>query len=294
MFGWLKRQVQVAVANSFDQDIDRFIRGLKGAGDSEVGAVVACAAHWRNTLEAQFGWNLDHPGLVAAVQDVGAAMKLNRMIREVQKREPAMAVGLMVWLHSVRASQTPEIRLRGREMWAELERGIPHSYSDAEGYELVGGVRLNIDGVDRIPENLAPAGGRDQAARMAREIHEMCCYTHHLRDTLGAPLHRYFTRHPMLKSHRPPAPEDRDQVHIFQLSDGRQKFRVMVHDGDECERAWVAIAPDGDFAGADVQSTQKGRYIVRVERPLSRPQGRLATKLVDMFVTNYDAASASF
>jgi hypothetical protein len=64
MFGWLKRRVEIAVASSYDQDIDRFIRGLKGAGDSEVGAMVACAAHWRNILEAQFGWDLDHSDLV--------------------------------------------------------------------------------------------------------------------------------------------------------------------------------------------------------------------------------------
>jgi hypothetical protein len=66
MFGWLKRRVELAVVNSRDQDIDRFIRGLKGASSPEVGAIVACAAHWRNVLEARFGWDLDHPDFVAA------------------------------------------------------------------------------------------------------------------------------------------------------------------------------------------------------------------------------------
>jgi hypothetical protein len=292
MFGWLKRRIQMAVVNSFDQDIDRFISGLKGAGDSEVGAIVACATHWRNVLEAQFGWDLDHPDLVVAAQDIGAAMKLNRMIREVQQSEPAMAVGLMVWLHSVRASQTPEIRLRGREMWAELERGIPHAYDGAEGFRIVGGMNLNIEGVERIPENLAPAGGSNRVAAMASVIHEMSCDAHHLRDTLGAPLHRYFTRHPMLRGHRAPAPGAQPQVHVFQLNDGRQGFNVMVCDGDQGGKAWLAVTPDGDFEGANVQSSRKGQYIVRVERYMARHQGRLATKLVDVFVTTYDAANA--
>jgi hypothetical protein len=153
MFGWLKRRVQIAVVNSFEKDIDRFIRGLKGAGPQEVGAILACAAHWRNVLEAEFGWDLDHPDLVASMQDIGAAMKLNRMIREVQQKEPAMAVGLMVWLHSIRASQTPEIRMQGREMWDQLQRGTRHVFEGAASYNAFG-FYLNTHGFWRKPENL--------------------------------------------------------------------------------------------------------------------------------------------
>ena len=128
---------------------------------------------------------------------------------------------------------------------------------------------------------------------IARVIHEMCCDAHHQRDTLGAPLHRYFTNHPMLKNHRAPTPSDRDQVHIFWLSDGRQGFHAMVCDGQQDAPAWVAIAPDGDFEGVHVQSGRKGRYMVRIVGHSPRPQGRLATKLVDEFVAIYDALDTS-
>ena len=128
---------------------------------------------------------------------------------------------------------------------------------------------------------------------IAGVIHEMCCYAHHPRDTLDAPLHRYFTRHPMLKNHRAPIPADRDQVHIFWLSDGRQGFDVMVCDGQQDKPAWLTIAPDGDFDGVHVQSGGKGRYMVRIDRHSPRPQGRLATKLLDEFIATYDAVNTS-
>jgi hypothetical protein len=125
----------------------------------------------------------------------------------------------------------------------------------------------------------------------ARVIHQMCCDAHHLRDTSNAPLHRYFTGHPMLKNHRAPPPENPDLVHIFWLSDGRQGFDVMVCNGERDKRAWLAIAPDGDFDGARVQSGSKGRYTVRIDH--GRPQGHLATKLTREFVATYDAVDTS-
>ena len=124
---------------------------------------------------------------------------------------------------------------------------------------------------------------------MAQIIHEMCCHAHHLNETFGGPLHRYFLNHPMLKSHRAPTSTDRDQVHIFWLGDGMQCFEVMVCDGQQDVPAWVSIAPDCDFLGVNMQSGHKGRYMVRIDRSLLRPQGRLATKLKKQFVSTYDA-----
>jgi hypothetical protein len=67
----------------------------------------------------------------------------------------------------------------------------------------------------------------------------------------------------------------------------------MVCDGQQDAPAWVAIAPDGDFEGVHVQSGRKGRYMVRIVGHSPRPQGCLATKLVDEFVATYDALDTS-
>ena len=134
---------------------------------------------------------------------------------------------------------------------------------------------------------------RPRIMAVARIIDEMSCNAHHLRETTGAPLHRYFASHPMLTNHRVPKSADRDQVHIFLLSGGRQRFDVLACDGGQNTQAWLAIAPDGDFAGVHVQSVQKGRYMVRIDRHSARPQGPFAAKLLARFVEAYAAVDTS-
>jgi hypothetical protein len=134
---------------------------------------------------------------------------------------------------------------------------------------------------------LSKRGRRVRA--MGRVIHEMCYQAHRLRDTLDAPLHSHFIAYPMLKYHGAPKSTDSDQVHIFWISDGRQSFDIMVCDGE----AWLAVCPDGDFAGAYVQSGRMDHYVVRLDQAFARPQGHLATKLVQEFVARYAAVAAS-
>ena len=127
---------------------------------------------------------------------------------------------------------------------------------------------------------------------MAQVIHEMACHAHDAR-ALGSPLHSYFIRHPMLRNHRPPTLADHDQVHTFWITDGRQGYSVRVREGDADGGAWLLVAPDGDFDGAHARSGKKGRYLVRFDRPLARPPGRLAMKLIEKFVTAYGAMDVS-
>jgi len=121
----------------------------------EIGGVLALACHWRAKLEKHFGWNLDDPDLVI-VSDIACAMKVRRMINEVQEKEPTTAAGLMVWLHTLRATQTPEVRPKAREMWAQLQRGLPYVEEAAETLQIVTGHVVQTKGAERIPQNLRP------------------------------------------------------------------------------------------------------------------------------------------
>jgi hypothetical protein len=132
-----------------------------------------------------------------------------------------------------------------------------------------------------------------RVSAMGRVMHEMCSYSHHLHESMGMPLHTHSMHHPMLQNHRAPTESDRDQVHTFWLSDGRQGFRVMVFDGQNRESGWIAISPDGDFNGASVQATRKGQYMVNLDRYSARPHGRLAANLVKEFITKYDAVDTT-
>ena len=160
MLSWFKRKAQKKITATFEDEINRFILGLQGGSASEVGSIVAVANHCRNHLEKIYGWNLDYPNLVAQA-DFVAAVTLRRMIGELQEQNSVLVPGLMVWLHSIRASQTAEIRVRGRAMWAQLSRGIPHAVQAASEMSSLTGVIIDVVGVGRVPLNLGPNPGSE-------------------------------------------------------------------------------------------------------------------------------------
>jgi len=50
MLGWIKRKAQIAILKSMDEDIERFIAGIKGGSALEVGMIVVQATNNRNFL----------------------------------------------------------------------------------------------------------------------------------------------------------------------------------------------------------------------------------------------------
>jgi hypothetical protein len=59
----------------------------------------------------------------------------------------------MVWLHTIRATITPELRFKGRILWKELARGFPCVGGAAYGL-VVAGFILNVDGYEAVPVGL--------------------------------------------------------------------------------------------------------------------------------------------
>ena len=52
-------------------------------------------------------------------------LAISRLVRKEQKRGHFVeAAWLMVWLFTARALVSPELRILGREMWADLSRGF--------------------------------------------------------------------------------------------------------------------------------------------------------------------------
>lgn len=162
MFGWLKRKAQIAATSAMRADVDRFILALRGADPHEVGGVLACTYHWMHKLNELYGWDLRQPYVVDS-QDPAVAIKINRLLREVQQRQQVLAPGLMVWLHTVRATQTPELRVTGREMWTLLLRGSPHLREGAEMFALYG-MQLDRSRAGQVPDNLVSSTVEDEGA----------------------------------------------------------------------------------------------------------------------------------
>lgn len=128
MFGWIKRKVEIASINAATNDIDRFIKGLQGSASDEIAAGVAMATMLRLGLESigklpRFTIDLSLPR--DQYQADMTQLYLSQAVKEFQKMgQPTDAYAAMVWLHSVRALNIPEVRYLGRAMWGQLQRGF--------------------------------------------------------------------------------------------------------------------------------------------------------------------------
>jgi hypothetical protein len=129
MFGWLKSRVQKASVDAMRDDLERFARSLEGASSQEAADVLMMATLVRLQLEksgqlvpSAFSPMHSSDSLEADL----LPLKINRFISDMQKQgKMELAAGAMVWLHTARVVVNPELRLLGRTMWKELQRGLP-------------------------------------------------------------------------------------------------------------------------------------------------------------------------
>lgn len=152
MLDRLKRKAQLNAIEAAEKDIERFLKSLRGAGIEELATIVVTATHWRNVF-AERGINLLDP-MEAERKKPDLGLLINKLLREVQKEKPAMVTGLMVWLHSVRAANIPEIRKQGRELWAELARAFDQAPEKVAILEPLAGMPLLAGGPAQIPLGL--------------------------------------------------------------------------------------------------------------------------------------------
>jgi len=133
MFGWVRKRAMDASADVMKNDIDRFINGLVGADDEELSTLLVVANVLRLRLveskkipPAALNMDIPRHGTLALQCDM-ASITLSNVIKQYQKMgQTSDATGTMIWLHSIRALNVPEIRILGREMWGQLERGFPY------------------------------------------------------------------------------------------------------------------------------------------------------------------------
>jgi hypothetical protein len=126
-----KRSNQLASVRDGTADLERFVVALKGMSDGELGAVVAMAAILRMELRAQGllpDDALDIASKLPESDQTAVRSAMSGLALDMQKRHHPSVGGALVWLHTLRALQFPELRLLGRQMWGELERGFPHVF----------------------------------------------------------------------------------------------------------------------------------------------------------------------
>lgn len=151
ILSWFTRR---AVATQ-KKEMQAFIDGLASMDGQEIGFVLAIATHQRNMLE-ESGFRLMDP-LVDYPRDPTIVMRLGRIIREYQRtKQPTDASGTMVWMHTMRVGGQHELRPMAREMWRQLERGMPYVLrATAEIYSITK-IFPNTTGHESFPAGLTP------------------------------------------------------------------------------------------------------------------------------------------
>jgi hypothetical protein len=168
MFNWVKRRLEITAVNGAVEDLQRCILGLKGASDQEVGMAVANATVIRLNFRA--GGKLPDVVLDLSVRRDDEIRKicdftqlnLSEAVKYFQKmNQGGDAFGVMIWLHSVRALNIPEVRLFGRQMWRELQRGFPFASAALDDLRLITRKPFPIGTEEQltfIPRGLEPDG----------------------------------------------------------------------------------------------------------------------------------------
>ncbi|NKW72251.1 hypothetical protein HGD85_04700 [Rhodobacteraceae bacterium R_SAG10] len=131
MVGWLKRKALAAASKAQENEIRAQTQRLKGMSDDEIGFLVAGSTIIRLLLISEGIIPIEALDLSLERDDLKMDMvpvKLGYLIRKYQKMgQPNDAAFTMSWLHSTRALCNLDIRVFGREMWAELSRGFPYA-----------------------------------------------------------------------------------------------------------------------------------------------------------------------
>jgi hypothetical protein len=159
---WLQRRIQLAAIKGGRQDLERFVISLRGQSDEEIGTLVAIAAVIRMRLR-EAGHLPDEMLQITSVHEheqAATQLHMSRLVRTFQaERQFSDAAGVMVWLHTLRSLSSPELRLLGRQMWQQLERGFLHALPALAQIEAVTGRDLPLGTLQAcrfIPDSLDP------------------------------------------------------------------------------------------------------------------------------------------
>ena len=130
------------------KELEKLLNGLKGANDREI-AMTLAITHMHRVNMQDSGLSILEilNGMPISTHDnVQICTVLRQMILDCQSvQRQDLAVGLMVWLHSIRAADMIEMRYLARQMWQELSRGINLAKEQFDALDDLGLLSLTQD-----------------------------------------------------------------------------------------------------------------------------------------------------
>lgn len=116
----IKRWLDKRMSKRQQEEAEHYLTMLKGANSNVIDMVALSTMVWAARME-QRGTNLYNVSYWINEEPM-MAYALAELIKRVQSTDPEDANGLMVWLHTVRAAQWPELKHTARLIWHELQR----------------------------------------------------------------------------------------------------------------------------------------------------------------------------
>ncbi|MBO6519170.1 MAG: hypothetical protein JJ900_14155 [Rhodospirillales bacterium] len=132
------------------RDVERVIEHLQTLDNESVGLVLAIAAHHRNALLKD---GIDLRDLTEFVKQmpgyVGDMMKAVGVLTKNKRHHDAL--GLQIWVCSLRCAGDPALQERGVALWAELKRGQKHVARARELVSKETGFDLDVTMANDVP-----------------------------------------------------------------------------------------------------------------------------------------------
>lgn len=144
----------------YRKEARRLLNHLRTLDDESIGLVLAISTHHRNAL-LNNGFDLRDLGALAREQPMyqhELAKAVNVLAREKRQHD---ALGLQIWVHSLRAVADRGLHDLGVDVWCELRRGQPHVAKARKLVKKETGFDLDISMANEIPSAFAEARADD-------------------------------------------------------------------------------------------------------------------------------------
>ena len=153
------------------KEIKDYITLLKSSDDEEVGLALVLTTDFAQNYKSETGIDLYNPSLALSLND-NITLEFSSTIEKLQAEgNNAEAAPMLAWGHTLRAISNHQIRELGREMWWELQRGLPHIKEKRTSLEIIFGKYVDISRAVEIPTGLTPRKNADNKRPSNRNPH---------------------------------------------------------------------------------------------------------------------------
>ena len=146
MRGWARKR--------YVKEAQELVEHLQDLDDESMGLVLAISVHHRNVLISKGAAMRDLTQLVkdAPMYQHDVAKAVGILARKKRLHD---ALGLQVWVHSLRAVADPSLYTQAVQVWRELKRGQPHVATARKLVKKETGFDLDISMANEFPPEFA-------------------------------------------------------------------------------------------------------------------------------------------